>query len=521
MAAFNTILPLFSVEIIDEGLVKKDLNVVVTYALLTFLFAIAIFAIYILVEHTRLKGYHAIQTSLREKVLNKLLYVRCEYFNSKSATSVYQQMEEDIDAVASCFSAEFLLSLVQVFVALGTIPVLINMSWKLSLIMCLVVPIHLLLTLFFSKKGYGFAKRRVEAKNEYSSCVADIVSGMNTIRYFGISKHFRSVFLLKQKEIIKAQYKEELLQELNIRLMSLFTDFVVFIFYIIGGYLIAGEELTIGQFISFQTYSLIVIGFVEQLMNVVYGYFAIKPSVERFLTFLDEPDEITGTTKVDFNNCSFRFNNVSFSYEKGEEIFKYLDLVVPKGSRVAILGKNGSGKTTLISLLLRMYQPQSGEITLNDVNINSYNESYISLFAISPQKPYLFCDSIKNNICLYNEVTNEKLQKAIEFVGLTDLIEEKSFSYCVGQEGCELSGGQRQRISLARTLVSDAPIIILDEPEASIDSNFGVILERLMVDGYSGKTVLVITHNSELLPYMDDIYEFDEIKKTLKRIERE
>lgn len=511
MAILNAALPILSATIIDEGLVTKNIFVVIRIALVTFFIAVLTSGLNIIVEHLRLRGYYAVQTSLKEQALKKLFSIQYAYFNKNSPTSIFQQLDEDIASISSCFSPECVMSLIQMFVALGIIPVLAAISWKLIFIMLLAVPLDILQALLLSKGGYRTAGKRVKAKSAYSSWFADVVSGMQIIRCYGIRKHFNSIFYIRQQEVVNSSYKQEMFQEINVQIETVLSDFLNLGFYILGGYLIAGDDLTLGQFVAFQTYSLIIFSFIEQAMGIIYGYISIKPSIERFILFLQEPDELNGRYILNATPTEISFENVSYSYENDRPILKDQSMTIHAGAHIAIFGRNGCGKTTLVNLLLRILQPQSGCILINGININNLDSaSFRQSFAIAPQEPYLFCDTIENNICLFKNVPEEKLRSAIEAVGLTQLVNEKTLSYCVGQGGSELSGGQRQRISLARTIVSDSPVVVLDEPEARIDDEFENIFKRLMTEYYVGRTVIVISHNPIVHHYLDEVYRFNE-----------
>lgn len=510
IAVMNAVLPQFSVKIVDEGLIKKNTGIVVKYSTITLMIACISAVIYILIERKRLIGYNAIQTDLKEKAVHKIMRIRCAFFHTTSATELFQQLDEDIEAICSCFSTEFILALIQVFISAGTLPVLFFISWKLTVFMLASIPVHILLTVLFSKIGYTIAKDKVNVKKEYSSFISDIVSGSMTIRYFGMNNYFLSVFKRKQKNIADIQYKQEMLGEGIVRLENVFSEVLIFALYVMGGYLIEGNALTIGQFVAFQTYSFNVLGFIEKFLSIVFGYISIKPSVERYIDFMNEKEEPSGTRKLSSQNLTIDIRNVDFGYHESETIIRNLDLHIIPGEHIAVVGKNGCGKTTLINLLLRLYQPQSGRICINGTDISEYEvESYRRSFSVVSQKPYMFCDTIRNNICLYQEVSDEKLDYAVRLAGLSDLIEEKGLSYIVGKDGSQLSGGQRQRIAFARTLVSNSPIVILDEPEASIDNDFEIILKRMIEDPYKDKTMIVITHNPSILKYLDSVYRIE------------
>ena len=509
LSGLNSLLPHLSAVIIDEGFIKEDSELIIKYAIYILLLSTAIGLLYIVIEYVRIKGYNEIQTTLKEKALNKLLHIDYSYFNEKSATEVYQQFDEDILAISGCFSSEILLALVQIFVSIAIIPVLINISWKLTLILLLVIPFDLIKSVLFSKAGYKVSKKRVESKSRYSSWLSDVVSGIGAIRCFGLTSHFYSLFWKRQKDITDAQVKQGMFQETMTRIELFFVDVLTFIIYVIGGYLFVQNEISLGNFVAFQTYSLSILTFIGQFLNVVYGYSTLKPSIERYIAFLEEKDECIGKQDIDFSLRTIKMSNVSYTYNKNEALICDISLQINSGDHIAFWGKNGCGKTTLINLLLRIYHPDSGTIYINDINIDEIIvEKYRRLFTVASQSPFIFCDTVRNNVCLYDTVPEAKLLWALECVGLSDFVNEKNLDYIVGQNGCELSGGQRQRISIARTLVSSAPIVILDEPESNLDSEFSALFKHIVDQCYDGRTVIMITHQRDFAELMDYTYSF-------------
>lgn len=511
IAICNLFLPSLSVAMIDDGMIAHNSNVLIKNALLSFLMSSIISICYVLVETLRIKGYNNIQNDLKERAVRKMLTIRTNFFQRQSATAIYQQIDEDINTICGCFSSEILLTIARLVITFALIPVLVGISWKMTIIVLCAIPIFYIKSEIIAKFGYKTSKEKKKAQKNYSQWFSDILSGINTIRCQMPFGHVFSSYKTQQENYAHCYRNTSILQEIAARLEGLLLDSLVFVLYLIGSYSIVRNEITVGQFIAFQTYSSTLLNLIGDVLGLLYGYSMLKPSIERFIQFEKSEDETSGTLSLEGVQMDIAFHNVTFCYYNGEVLLDQIDLSIPHRTHIGIEGGNGCGKTTLINLLLRFIDPQKGTIKLGEHSISEYEmKGYRSLFSIIPQHPYLFCDSIQNNICLFRKVDISRLLEIIHRVGLEKLVEEKGFDYCVGQDGCELSGGQKQKICLARALLIDTPFLILDEPETYLDKETREILITLLKEQTNDRTVIVITHNEEILKMMDCVYVFGE-----------
>ena len=258
--------------------------------------------------------------------------------------------------------------------------------------------------------------------------------------------------------------------------------------------MIADGDLSIGEIVSIQTYSLTLLDFISNFLDLIYGISALLPSADRYMNFMRTDVECDiGKEKIDIDAISF--NHVSFAYQNTDEVISDFTVRFEVGKKYALIGKNGTGKTTITNLLLRFYNPTSGEIhigrnCIKDLDLNKYR----SLFSVVNQNVFLFNDSIRNNICFYKECDEQKMMQVIAMLKLSDLIAEKGLDFQVGDNGCLLSGGQRQKIAFARAVLSDRPFVILDEATSNIDIGWKEIIDTLFNDSFKDKTVIFITH---------------------------
>ena len=247
--------------------------------------------------------------------------------------------------------------------------------------------------------------------------------------------------------------------------------------------------------------------------NIVKKIKGIKPINDKIGNIV-KVDRVCdeGLEKSSFEN-SIEFKNLSFSYNEDRQILKDMNLSIDKGEKVAIVGKSGSGKSTLLKLLLRYYEGYDGEIVIDNMENRELKiSSTYDLISIIQQNVFMFDDSIKANIALYGNYTDDEIDRAIVQSGLLDLVKTlpNGSDSSVGENGCNLSGGEKQRISIARALIKNTPILLLDEATASLDSETSYEIESSILD-IEGLTSIVITHklNEELLQRYDKIVVMD------------
>jgi ABC-type multidrug transport system fused ATPase/permease subunit len=213
------------------------------------------------------------------------------------------------------------------------------------------------------------------------------------------------------------------------------------------------------------------------------------------------------TVGEDIQDISFR--KVGFSYEGGTTVLNNISFHVNTGEKVAIIGANGSGKTTIVNLLLRFLEPTNGEIMINGQAVDRFDiGSYRSLFAVVSQEPYLFYDTIYNNINLAELANMEEVEKASKQSGASEFIHrmlEREGSK-IGKNGAKLSGGEKQKLAVARAIVKDAPIIILDEATSGYDVESDTYLHEVLLRDFGHKTVILITHRYTNLEGLDRVY---------------
>jgi len=502
----NMLLPLLTKDIMDKGFIAGNYKELIKLVIITSVLYVLNSGIDILKEKKRIDIATRIQYQLTEQSFKHLMNLKIHHFSKSNYTEFFNNINVDINKITSIADENVFFAITQVFTIFGGIAGLLIINVKLTFLVLIFVPVKYLITKKLIAKNGRYTSEYIEANREYANWFGNTIGGVREIRLFGISKHEENIFAEKQSRIIDSQRRISLLFKRNAIASSLVIQFLIMILYIIGGSYVIKQELSVGSIFAFITYVSYVTGPISSILNIGYLLSGIIPSTKRYYKFmgLEEEDYHESLSKPILEDI--RFSKVGFGYKKNNNVLDNVSFCIPKSSTTAIIGSNGSGKSTIIELLLRMYDVQQGEILIGEKNIKTFNlKDYRGLISIVSQEIYLFNDSILNNICLYREVSEQKLMDAIKDSGLEEFINEKSLNYIVGENGSELSGGQKQKIAIARALVQDKPILIFDEATSNVDISSKDIISNLIKNKLKQKTVITITHGSELLKDADNI----------------
>lgn len=410
-----------------------------------------------------------------------------------------------------------------VIVIFGVLGIMLYFNVGLTIITIVLIP-FLFLTMWLIGPKMGQAARKLtEIASETSSRINESVDNAETVQAFTLEDKLLSKitrlwdkgYELSKKNLLWG----ELLSGTNGFLIVLSTSTVMYL----GGSAALRGELTLGELLIFMTYMGYLLGPVESLVeqitsrnqklidvNRIYEVLADHEGIEFLRQENHMPPQVKG---------QIEFKNVAYSY-KDQPIFTDLNLTIPPGQKIAIIGPSGGGKSTIMKLLPLFLEPASGNILIDNVDIESVSlkelRQHISWVAQTPQ---LFEGTIIDNLIdgdAYREVSNEEILDAIETANVSEFASKLPLGLAspAGENGGSLSGGQRQRVSIARALIKNAPIVCLDEPTAALDAKSENYIRDSLLEMIKGKTVVMVTHRKSLLALMDVVYVLDNGKLT-------
>lgn len=503
---FNLCIPLISSQIMDEGFINGNKELLMRLILVSLVIYTLNSITELLKEKKRIDISSQIQFYLSEKSFTHLMKLEANYFSDKNYTEILDNIKIDIGNMTSIADEGMFFVVSQVFSMIGGIVGLLILDYRMTILVLLFIPIKYIIMKMFAQRRKQIMDSYILESQNYSHWFGDTVAGVREVKCFGILKAKLSEFTNKQMQVIKWQKKMNMLAEWNNFVDIMLIHILITMLYVIGANLIFNMQLSVGNIFAFITYSSYVTGPISAILNIGYLLSGIIPSTKRYYEFMDMEEENDGNQMLvpEFGDIEFR--QVSFAYHNDKPIIENVNLIFPKGSKTALIGKNGSGKSTIIDLLLQMYTPTKGMILLaGDEILNISLDEYRNMFSVVSQDIYLFNDTIRNNISLYKQVEDKLILDACKDSGLFEFIEDVSLDYMVGQNGTMLSGGQKQKIALARALIHDRPIVVFDEVTSSTDACSEQQINALLHTRLKYKTVIVITHKEEILNEMNQV----------------
>jgi subfamily B ATP-binding cassette protein MsbA len=413
---------------------------------------------------------------LRNRLYNHIQDLPLAFFQREKTGDLMSRVTNDVALVSAMFTSAVTQSIRDGFSIIGLIAVTFMLIPKLAVFTFIVFPVAVYPLVFFGRKIRRVRLGVQEAWAEINAFLHETFTGTKIVKAFGMEAHEKKRFAQKSRRIFRLEMKENKVREMSSPLMEFLGGIGIgFIIWYGGRQVIAGTY-SFGAYMSFLT----AVGLMYQplkkisrLNNAIQRGMA---AIERIYEILEKKsDLIEAASPIDIQPGSHRiaFENVSFKYDR-DLVLKNIDLKVETGEIIALVGVSGGGKTSLVNLIPRFYDPTEGRVLIDDVDIRRISiEALRSQIALVTQEPILFNDTVRNNIAYGMwEASEQEIEEAAKAAYAFEFIKSfpDGFNTSIGELGGRLSGGQRQRICIARALLKDAPILILDEATSSLDS---------------------------------------------------
>jgi ATP-binding cassette subfamily B protein len=438
---------------------------------------------------------------LRKQVYAHLHKLNLSYFETAQAGDLSYRLTEDIDRVGEVVNKLF-HDFVPCVIQLVVIPAyMIYLNWQLTLATLIVAPLMGVLIGWFGERLRKFSRRSQNRVSNLSALLTEVFSGIRLVQAFAAENYEIARFTQEAESSRQAKYSAEQLKAIQIPIVGFLEAVSIMLLLCIGGWQIAQGNLTVGKFFS---YLAAVVSLLDPIAHVTNNYNEFKQgeaSVDRVFeltairpTVVEKRDAIalpSVTGKVEYRN-------VSFAYKSGQPVLQNLSLLALPGERIALVGASGAGKTTLVNLLPRFYDPHSGQILIDGINIQDVTlGSLRRQIGIVPQETVLFSGTIAQNIAFGQaEFDLTAVQAAAEIANAHQFITQFTDGYYtwVGERGVNLSGGQRQRLAIARAVLLNPRILILDEATSALDSESEALVQEALERLMHNRTVFIIAH---------------------------
>ncbi|WP_419726710.1 ABC transporter ATP-binding protein [Terrisporobacter petrolearius] len=446
---------------------------------------------------------------LRSKIFSGIINHNYKDFNSKNTADYISALTNDIKLVEENYITSLLLVLQFSVAFIATIGILLYLSPLVT--GCLFVSMLLIFIVpsIFGKKLESKQMNLSNKLTSFTTVIKDMLSGYDVIKSYNLKKDAFEEFEGENKGLAKTKFEADKLLVINETLSQLLGMGTQFVAVFLSAYLVLKGNITMGTLIAIVQLS----GSFIQPVIMIMSYAPKITSMTSVIKRLDDmsnykDSSFTGSENPSFDR-SIEISNVNFAYEENKNILENVDLKIKKNKKYAIVGPSGCGKSTLAKLVLGYYADYNGEIKYDGKEIRNVNiEKINKMISVIHQNVYMFDKNIKDNICLYKEFSNENISNILELSGADKFISEleEGLEYYVGENGNHLSGGQRQRIAIARALIQQTPILVLDEGTSAIDMQTGYDIESRLLN-LGNLTLITITHkmSQELLSLYDEI----------------
>jgi subfamily B ATP-binding cassette protein MsbA len=450
---------------------------------------------------------------LRGDIYNKILILPLSFYSNQKKGDIMARITTDVQEVEVSILNWLEMLIKDPLTIIFYFAFMVSLSPKLTLFVLVVLPIAGFL---IGKVGKALKKQSKESQNRLAGMISTIeesISGLRIIKGFNAIKYSKEKFAEQNEQYSKTLLGVHRKREMSSPMSEFLSAIVVIIVLWFGGRLILGGGSSIGA-ADFITYIVVFSQIISPAKSFSQGYYNIQKGVasaDRIFEILDADEVIMdkeNPERIDTFKDAIEYQNVSFRYGK-EDVLKDIDLTIPKGKVVALVGESGGGKSTLVDLLPRFYDVCEGRILLDGHDLRDYKISDLrGLMGIVTQETILFNDTVFNNIAFGMEnVSKEAVIEAAKIANAHEFIMEMEQGYdtTIGDRGMNLSGGQRQRLSIARAVLKNPPILILDEATSSLDTESERLVQDALAKVMSQRTSIVIAHRLSTIQHADEI----------------
>lgn len=447
---------------------------------------------------------------MRQDVFEKLLSLPVGYFDVHQTGDIISRISYDIDTVNASLSNDLVQLLTTVITVVGALLMMVTISPRLVLVFAFTVPLSIFMTKYLTGRTRPLFRERSASLGVMNGFVEEMITGQKTLKAYGREEYTQERFDRKNKDAVEAYYRAEYYGSVVGPCVNFINNLSLSLISVFGALLYLAGRMSVGDISSFVLYSRKFSGPINEAANIFSELQSALAAAERVFRLLDEesePEDSPGAETLSQVKGNVKLEHVSFGYEPGKPIIRDLSLEAEPGRLVAIVGPTGAGKTTLINLLMRFYDADSGRLSVDGKEIRQLTrKSLREAYAMVLQDTWLFHGSIYENLS-YGKAgaTRQEVEEAARAAHIHSFIMRlpQGYDTVLTDEGANISKGQKQLLTIARAMLLDAKMLILDEATSNVDTRTEQQIQRAMRRLMEGKTCFVIAHRLSTIENAD------------------
>ncbi len=447
---------------------------------------------------------------LRDTTFYHIQHLPLDFFTGITRGELIQRCTGDLDKVKRFLQRQVIAIIRILSIFFFSFFMMAIAHWQFALISIIMAPFILISAYLFFKKEKEIWNVHEEESDKLNNMVQENLNGIRMVSAYSNQEHEIDKFKIQNHRKREIGIKHNRLHTYFWPLSDLLSYLQLTISMLVGGYFTVSGKITLGELLSFYTYIGMVTWPMRSFGRVLSEIGIALISMDRISEILDASKEHMGGNEVDVLKGTITYENVSFSYHPDEAaVLQHISFNISAGERVAIIGPTGSGKSTLIRLLMRLYDPGSGRILIDGIPLKEYSKSILrEKIGLALQRAFLFSTTVRNNIAYTTpEATQPQVQKAAGIAQIREVEEIFADGYetMVGEKGVTLSGGQKQRVALARTILSEPDILVLDDITSAVDTQTEQAIFQALENPMMNKTTLIISHRVTSIQQADRV----------------
>ncbi len=519
ISSITTILnPYYSKRLVNDVLNAENASVPTLVAIVGIMLLLSVISLAITIVHNIVssKASNLLVRDLRNHIYEKLQRMPLSYIESRKTGDLMQRINNDTQRIQAFVQDIAIMAVNELFlfVAIAIVTFYLDVTMALLIFIPMPPAIYLINRIRFSiQRRYRKQWRKMD---KLTTRLTEVLNGIKVVKVFGREDDEINRFKETAGVVRDLTYKNEKYVYTIFPIIKFIMSFGSYFVLLYGGSMVLGHNMSIGELVQFSSYGSFLYSKLEWFGMLPRHFTMAMVSSQRVFEVLDEEleEDNSRNAQIECVDGGFEFSDVSFGYKSYRKVLRNIKQSVRPGEMIGLVGHSGAGKSTMINLIMRLYSPDSGKILLDGTDIEDYNRhEYKSMLGVVLQESYLFSGSILDNIRYSNKSAGlEDCILAAKKANAHDFIMKLPDGYntYVGEKGYKLSGGERQRISIARAILSNPKILILDEATASVDTETEAKIQQALLNVTEGKTVFAIAHRLSTLKNADRLFVLEE-----------